>query len=144
MMKYKFLVEKNYKHYPVGLEDINKAQNDLDIVFPQELLDLYENVGYGFIKGSRQNINRVMDPLSVRDFRLKQNDFEFFPDIEVYDDLEDELIFFEANESAMISIGLSSDKKGMIFYDEFKIADSLCEFLEKIVKDDMYYISLID
>ncbi|MBC2005582.1 SMI1/KNR4 family protein, partial [Listeria booriae] len=62
MMKYKFLVEQNYKHYPVGLEDINKAQNDLDIVFPQELLDLYKNVGYGFIKGSRQNINRVMDP----------------------------------------------------------------------------------
>ncbi|EUJ28178.1 SMI1/KNR4 family protein [Listeria cornellensis] len=144
-MKYNFLIENpSNKFYSVDSRDIDTAQGDLDIIFPQELIDMYTNIGYGFIKGSRQNVNRLMDPLSIRDFRLKQNDFEFFPDIEVYDDLEDELIFFEANESAMISIGLSNGKAGIIFYDEFKIADTLNDFLEKVAKNDMYYMGLID
>lgn len=85
-----------------------------------------------------------MDPLSVRDFRLKQNDFEFFPDIELYDNLEDELIFFEANETAIISIKLVDSESSAIYYDEFKIANSLAEFLQKIAVDDMYYMDLVD
>lgn len=52
----------------------------------------------------------------------------FFPDIEVYDDLENELIFFEANETEMISIKISNNERNEIYYDEFKIADSLEEF----------------
>ena len=51
-----------------------------------------------------------MDPESVLDFRLRQNDFEFYPDIEIYDEFEkDKIVFFEANESALISIGFGSD-----------------------------------
>ncbi len=48
--------------------------------FPKELRKFYMELGYGFLKGDSGNINRLMDPLSVRDFRLKQNDFEYFPD----------------------------------------------------------------
>ncbi|MBC1435487.1 SMI1/KNR4 family protein [Listeria rocourtiae] len=132
-MKYNFLTENpNNKFYPVDSEDIDIVQTDLDIIFPQELFDMYTNIGYRFIKGSRHNVNRLMDPLSVRDFRLKQNDFELFPDIDVYDDLEDELIFFEANETAMISIKLVDSESSPIYYDEFKIANSLAEFLQKV------------
>lgn len=81
MMKYIFLTtNQENKFYPVTTESIEKAQEDLGVLFPKELVDCYRNLGYGFIKGSRQNVNRLMDPLSVRDFRLKQNDFEFFPD----------------------------------------------------------------
>ncbi|MBC1504512.1 SMI1/KNR4 family protein [Listeria booriae] len=144
-MKYDFLIANHEnKFYPVEPQTITDAQRDLELIFPQELIDFYSNVGYGFIKGSRQNVNRLMDPLSVRDFRLKQNDFEFFPDIEVYDDLEDELIFFEANETAMISIKLVDSDSSPIYYDEFKIADSLAEFLQKVALNDMYYMDLVD
>lgn len=144
-MEYKNLkTNTENKFYPVTIESIEQAQADLGFKFPQELIDCYTNLGYGFIKGSRQNVNRLMDPLSVRDFRLKQNDFEFFPDIELYDDLEDELIFFEANETAMISIKLVDSESSAIYYDEFKIANSLAEFLQKIAVDDMYYMDLVD
>ncbi len=84
-----------------------------------------------------------MGPSSIRDARLKVNDFEFYPDIEVYEDLEeDKLIFFEANESALLLIEISEEQNNAIYYDDIKIADSLEEFLKKIMEDDKYYIDL--
>lgn len=97
-MKYSYLVSnKNNSFYPVSLEEIEEVEETLDLKIPKELKDFFLNVGYGFIKGSKYNINRIMDPYSIRDFRLKQNDYEFFPDIEVYDELEEEIIFFEGS-----------------------------------------------
>ncbi|HDR7409519.1 TPA: hypothetical protein QCX19_005616, partial [Bacillus toyonensis] len=70
--------------------------------------------------------------------------YEFFPDIEVYDDLEEEIIFFEGNETVLISIKLTKEENSGIYYDEFKIADSLEDFLAKISENDSYYMDLID
>lgn len=130
--------------YNIKMEDIIEVETALELEIPKELKEFFLSVGYGFIKGSEYNINRIMDPYSIRDFKLKQNDYEFFPDIEVYDDLENELVFFEANETAMISIKISNNERNEIYYDEFKIADSLEEFLKKISEDDEYYLELID
>ncbi|MGM0219163.1 antitoxin YxxD [Enterococcus sp. DIV0840] len=130
--------------YNIKMEDIIEVETALELEIPKELKEFFLSVGYGFIKGSEYNINRIMDPYSIRDFKLKQNDYEFFPDIEVYDDLENELVFFEANETAMISIKISNNERNEIYYDEFKIADSLEEFLKKISEDDEYYLKLID
>ncbi len=39
-----------------------------------------------------------MDPYSIRDFRLRVNDSEFYPDIEIYDEYENnKQIFFEGS-----------------------------------------------
>lgn len=144
-MKYDYLVSnKHNSFYPVALEEIEEVEEVLGLKFPKELKDFFLNVGYGFIKGSKYNINRIMDPYSIRDFRLKQNDYEFFPDIEVYDDLEEEIIFFEGNETVLISIKLTTEENNGIYYDEFKIADSLEDFLAKISENDLYYTDLID
>ncbi|MBO0468840.1 SMI1/KNR4 family protein [Enterococcus plantarum] len=130
--------------YNIKMEDIIEVERALELEIPKELKEFFLSVGYGFIKGSEYNINRIMDPYSIRDFKLKQNDYEFFPDIEVYDDLENELVFFEANETAMISIKISNNERNEIYYDEFKIAESLEEFLKQISEDDEYYLKLID
>lgn len=144
-MKYEFLTSNpNNSFYSVSIKEIEEAEKVLDLKMPKELKEFFLNVGYGFIKGSKYNVNRIMGPLSIKDFRLKQNDFEFFPDIEIYDELENEIIFFEANETALISIKLSEEEKNEIYYDEFKIADSLEEFLIKISENDLYYMDLID
>ncbi len=85
-----------------------------------------------FSKESEYNINRIMGPFSIRDARLKVNDFKFYPDIEVYEDLEkDKLIFFEVNESALLLIEISEEQNNAIYYDDIKIADSLEEFFKK-------------
>lgn len=144
-MKYDYLVSNpDNSFYPVAKTEIEEVESVLELEIPKELKEFFLNVGYGFIQGSEYNINRIMDPYSMRDFKLKQNDYEFFPDIEVYDDLENELIFFEANETAMISIEISNNERNKIYYDEFKIADSLEEFLKKVSENDEYYLDLID
>ncbi|MCD7034568.1 SMI1/KNR4 family protein [Metabacillus sp. GX 13764] len=102
-------------------------------------------VGYGFIKGSEFNINRIMDPYSIRDFRLRVNDYEFYPDIEIYEEYEkDKIIFFVGSESALMSLGLNESNKSPVYYYDIQIATSLEEFLRKLAEDDKYYLDLLD
>lgn len=143
-MSYEFLTKKNNTFYPVSSEEIIEVENTLDILLPNSLKDLYSEIGYGFIKGSENNVNRILDPYSIRDFRMKENDFEFYPDIEIYSEFEiDKVIFFESNESALISIGFTEINKNAIFYYDIQIASSLTEFLQKLQDNDMYYLDLI-
>ncbi|MEK4085084.1 SMI1/KNR4 family protein [Psychrobacillus sp. FSL K6-1415] len=130
--------------YPVTENEIKVVEKELDLKFPKELVNFYIEVGYGFIKGSEFNINRIMDPYSVRDFRLRVNDFEFYPDIEIYDEFENnKLIFFEGSESALMSIDLKGKNSSPVYYYDIQIATSLEEFLRKIEENDKYYLELL-
>ncbi len=144
MMRYDFVAnQQDNQFYPVCEADIEEVEGALGLKFPFELRKFLLEVGYGFIQGSEYNINRIMGPSSIRDARLKVNDFEFYPDIELYEDLEEgKLLFFEANESALLLIEISEEQNNAIYYDDIKIADSLEEFLEKVMEDDNYYIDL--
>lgn len=145
-MKYDFLKDDNQnKFYPVKIEELNEVEKVLNLNIPKELKDLLLEVGYGFINGSECNVNRIMDTESLRDFRLRKGDFEFYPDIEIYDEYEEgKLIFFEGSESALISIEVTDDNLSNIFYYDVKIADSLEAFLIKIQEDDNYYLDMLD
>ncbi|MED4014651.1 SMI1/KNR4 family protein [Sutcliffiella cohnii] len=130
--------------YPVTENEIKEVEKELNLILPKELVNFYIEVGYGFIKGSEFNINRIMDPYSVRDFRLRVNDFEFYPDIEIYDEFENnKLIFFEGSESAFMSIGLNEKNSSPVYYYDIQIATSLEEFLRKIEENDKYYLELL-
>lgn len=127
--------------YPVTENEIKEVEKELGLKFPKELVNFYMEVGYGFIKGSEFTINRIMDPYSVRDFRLRVNDFEFYPDIEIYDEFEkNKLIFFEGSESALMSIELNEKNSSPVYYYDVQIATSLEEFLRKIEENDKYYL----
>ncbi|WP_375090102.1 SMI1/KNR4 family protein [Peribacillus sp. RS7] len=129
---------------PVTENEIKEVEKELDLKFPKELVNFYIEVGYGFIKGSEFNINRIMDPYSIRDFQLRVNDFEFYPDIEIYDEFENnKLIFFEGSESALMSIDLNENNRSPVYYYDIQIATSLEEFLRKIVENDKYYLELL-
>ena len=137
-------VNEENSFYKVTENEIKEVEKELDLKFPKELVNFYIEVGYGFIKGSEFNINRIMDPYSVRDFRLRVNDFEFYPDIEIYDDFEsNKLIFFEGSESALISIELNEKSSSPVYYYDIQIATSLEEFLRKIEENDKYYLELL-
>ncbi|AFJ63828.1 MULTISPECIES: SMI1/KNR4 family protein [Bacillus] len=145
-MKYDFI--KTYKEntfYQVSENEILEVENKLGLRLPYDLRQFLLEVGYGFLKKSEYNINRILGPASIRDARLKVNDFEFYPDIEVYEELEeDKLIFFEENESALLLIALGNEQNNSIYYDDIKIADSLEEFLIELMKNDKYYLDLIE
>lgn len=144
-MSYEFIkVNQENDFYPVAENEIKEVEKELDLKFPKELVNFYIEVGYGFIKGSEFNINRIMDPFSVRDFRLRMNDFEFYPDIEIYDEFEsDKLIFFEGSESALMSIDLNEKDSSPVYYYDIQIATSLEEFFKKIEENDKYYLELL-
>ena len=130
--------------YPLTRDKIKESESKLGIMFPKLLREFYLEIGYGFIGSEVGNINRIMDPESVLDFRLRQNDFEFYPDIEIYDEFEkDKIVFFEANESALISIGFGSDNSGKIYYYDEEISKNLTEFLEKLSEDDTFYYNFL-
>ncbi|MBC2257918.1 SMI1/KNR4 family protein [Listeria booriae] len=144
-MSYKFIksIEGN-EFYELDKSEVTLVESELGIEFPVALKDFYNEIGYGFLKNSGSNVNRLMDPESVRDFKLRVNDFEFFPDIEIYDEYEEgKLIFFEASETALMSIGTEKTDSRIYYYD-VPIADSLEEFLIKMVEDDKYYLELLD
>ncbi|MEK4820085.1 MULTISPECIES: SMI1/KNR4 family protein [Priestia] len=143
-MRYDFVKnQKDNQFYPVSKNDIEEVEETLGLKFPFELRKFLLEIGYGFLQRAEYNIHRIMGPSSIRDARLKVNDFEFYPDIEVYEDLEeDKLIFFEVNESALLLIDISEEQHNAVYYDDIKIADSLEEFLRKIMEDDKYYIDL--
>lgn len=130
--------------YPLNVDEIKNSELKLGIDIPQLLKDFYIEVGYGFITSKVENVNRIMDPVSVLDFRLRQNDFEFYPDIEIFDEFEeDKLIFFEANEAVMISIGFGPDNRGKIYYYDVEISKNLKEFFDKLLEDDTFYYNLL-
>jgi len=144
-MSYEFIKENQENNfYPVPENEIKEVEKELDLKFPKELVNFYIEVGYGFIKGSEFNINRIMDPYSVRDFRLRVNDFEYYPDIEIYEEFENnKLIFFEGSESALMSIELNENNRSAVYYYDIQIATSLEEFLRKIEENDRYYLELL-
>ncbi|KGL38767.1 hypothetical protein BMT55_07195 [Listeria newyorkensis] len=142
-MAYEFISnDTENEFYPLDKSEIAQAEDELELNFPQPLKDFYSDIGYGFLKSSNSNVNRLMDPESVRDFRLRRNDFEFFPDIEIYDEYEEnKLIFFEVSESALMSIGTTDNN---IYYYDIPIAASLEEFLLKMMENDRYYFELLE
>ena len=130
----------SHQFHPLTKDEIKNSESKLGIIFPKLLRKFYLEIGHGFIGSEVGNINRIMDPESVLDFRLRQYDFEFYPDIEIYDEFEeDKMIFFEANESVLISIGFGSDNSGKIYYYDEEISKNLGEFLEKLLEDDTFY-----
>lgn len=44
----------------------------------------------------------------------------------------------------MLLIELGNEQNNSIYYDDIKVADSLEEFLKELMKNDKYYMDLIE
>lgn len=128
---------RNYcKLYHLDENQILDAEKRMGIRFPRDLFDFYVEYGYGFVNNTKQAINRLMDPQSCANIRLRKDIYEFDSDLEMYETYEDEaMLFFEINEGVYASIGMND---GKIYFADEVIADSLSEFLEKIVDPDYW------
>lgn len=136
MSNVKEFVQKHCKLYELDEKQISDAEKRMKLSFPKDLHDFYMEYGYGFVINAKRAINRLMDPQSCADIRLREEPYEFDPDLEMYEEFEDEaVIFFEINEGVYASIGIDD---GRIYFGDEVIADSLPEFLEKIVDPDYW------
>lgn len=115
----------------------------MHISFPKELYDFYTEVGYGFLnRESDSAINRLIDPESVADIRLREDEFEYDPDLDMYEDLN-KLVFFEVVEGLYFSISVDENDKNAIYYVDTIIAESLEEFLKRLDQEGDYFYDLI-
>ena len=144
MANFAFINEQENKTYKVNEEEILKAEQRMNIGFPDDLKQLYIEVGYGFIKGQSANaINRILGPGAVADIKLRADIFEFDPDLDELLDDKNKLVFFEVNEGVYISIDLQI-ANNPIFYFDIQIAESLEDFFKKFLKNNEYYIDLLE
>lgn len=127
--------------YSFDQEYVRSSEEKMGILFPKELRNFYMQVGYGFFNSKISNVNRLMDPTSVVDFRQRAGEFVGIDDLEMYEPTEnDKLIFFEVNEYTFVSIAFTGNDMGKVFFMSTKIADSLEEFLERFVADEQFFI----
>lgn len=125
------------------MKKIINAQARMHISFPKELYDFYTEVGYGFFnRESDSAINRLIDPESVADIRLREDEFEYDPDLDMYEDLN-KLVFFEVVEGLYFSISVDENDKNAIYYVDTIIAESLEEFLKRLDQEGDYFYDLI-
>ena len=142
----KYILNEKNKIYQTTTEKIDRAEKEMQIVFPKELREFYNLYGSGFINGElRKTVNRLLSPLQCADIRLRRDYYEYDPELESYKSDEliyNRMIFFEVNEGSYLTISLDEGEKNAIYYGDVKIADSLEEFLIKMYDDGTYYFDL--
>lgn len=131
---------ENDKLYSVDMDAILEAETLLGFSFPNELRQFFITYGYGFISESDTNINRLLDPLSIADLRSRQKEYEYYGDLDLYEEYEkDKLLFFEANEGILLAIELSDTEKQKIYFYDKPIAESLDDFLIKYTNNNCFF-----
>lgn len=121
-------------------DEIQLAEKRMNILIPFELKEFYRNIGCGLMYSNVNANNRLIDPLTCADIRLREDFYEFDPDLELYESFEkDKMIFFEINEGVYALIEISNNKRNKIYFGDEVIANSLEEFLEKIGENPDYW-----
>ncbi|MFU0790519.1 MAG: SMI1-KNR4 domain-containing protein [Virgibacillus proomii] len=131
------------KHIINRLEDdVIEVEKRLGKKFPNELREFYLKLGYGFICNfDKTRRNRLMDPHSIADFILGEDDY-IDSTIRDPDNL---LLFFLKleREHTLLLIWSRNKKAGFVLFTiEEKIATSLEEFLKRMDEETDYYIHL--
>ena len=124
--------------YSVKEEDILNAEERMGFQFPDPLRKFYQEVGYGFIKATPNFHNRIMPPSDVADFVCGSEEYQYV-DKSIYD--ENELVFMQIAYEDFLTIDYKNHKEGQIKYFGDVIADTLVNFLNKILKKPDFYIN---
>ncbi len=134
---------KELKHhfFRLGNDEIVLVEDEIKI--PKELKEFFVTIGYGFFfHQNKSSFDRLLDVISFKKVNLRQDYYEFDPDLELYshNKYQDKLIFFEVNEGVYLLIDKeATDGKNAIYYFDQKIADSLEEFLIKFDREEYYF-----
>lgn len=134
---------QEYKHHFFPLDNDEITLIEKEILVPTELREFYLTVGYGFFfPQDDSSFDRLLDVISYKKINLRQNYYEFDPDLDLYSHskYDDRLIFFEVNEGVYLLIAKEAiEGKNAIYYFDEKIADSLEEFLIRFDQEGHYF-----
>jgi hypothetical protein len=146
---------KENSFYTFDLKRIENCERKLGYTFPEELKEFWMEIGYGFFrssvpeKGINQNdwTNRLATPDDIMEILLEGAESELITETGL--DLLDEgaLPFFEVSDStSFISMKPNSEDPHAIYYlIDYKIADSLEEFVYRLYYESpIYYLNIVD
>lgn len=131
-------------HFMSVTEDaIEEAEEILGFPIPEDLRTFYQKEGSGFLPCRiRGNANVVFHPRTTVDFRRKKRTFEGLMCIDKYKPYNEKyLVFFEVNDFTYFSVPIDPVKHGVYYMDQ-KIADSVQEFVDQMIKDERYFFHL--
>ena len=146
---------RNEKYYFVQVSDdiekhFSEVQYQLEIEIPEELKGFYKNIGYGFLwfgLKQKKGIYRILSPQEILDLYFEPDNDASDDDFITYrgnawENLEEnDLLAFclFGEEDSMLYMGIND---GTIYYlsPARKIADSLCDFLSLLDKEDDYFM----
>lgn len=132
---------RKWKHLFIPLKPfaLLEAEHDLGFRFPAELDEFYSKIGCGFFyNNTDKDFNRFLSPDVVAAINLREDQYEFDPDLDLYND-PNHLIFFEVNEGVYLTIDRSiKGDKSPVYYINSKVSDSIEKFLREYDKDPDY------
>ncbi len=128
--------KKKHFFFPLKEQDVLELQNEIESIIPSELEELYLKIGYGFFHNNyKSDFNRLLSPDIVSLIFNREDQFEYDPDLEIYDD-PNQLIFFEVNEGVYLTIDITNKKSlSPVYYFEDQVSDSIESFLENLDKN---------
>jgi hypothetical protein len=132
---------KSVKHSLIKLEKSDIANIKVHIEIPHELNVFWEQIGYGFFHNkSEYSFDRLLDPNSFKIINLRQEYYEFDPDLEHYETYPERVLFMEIVEGTYLTMEKKNlNGKNSIYYFDDLIADSLEEFLKRFDSDGHYF-----
>lgn len=138
--------KEEYKHlkhhfFPLSNPEIEMVNREIEI--PIELKKFYKTIGYGFLfQKDKDYFDRILDVISFKNINLRQDCYEYDPDLELYNspNYSDKLIFFELSEGSYLLIEKTADnEKNAVYFFNEKIANSLQEFLMRFDYEGHYF-----
>ena len=140
LVKYQGRADGPRRFYPVDPSDIEAAEQQLGSRFPDELRNLYLEVGYGWLASEKSDSarNLFVHPLDVVD--LLSGSSEFAP-VEGF--LAGDLPFFDAGGGRFLVIRPESSLPSAVFRDSGEIepvAETLEGFCRALDRNPVFYL----
>lgn len=135
--------DSNKKHvfYKVKKEDVEAAELNMDIKFPEEIVLFFDEIGYGYFYDKDECFTDVlMKPQDIADFRCGEGNYFYSEEREFLK--SEDLVFFEVDSNCHIYIKLCGENKGNVYLGSKKIAESFKHFIQKISEKSNYFFKI--
>ena len=134
ILKYPHNIYKPHK------ADLNNSYSQF-FSFPYELKIFYEQVGYGFFNINKSIVNRLLDPVSFVLVNTGEYIYYQANEVDIYRNiynLNEKLIFFQSDNHYLAIDRVDKNNKNRIFFKDYKISDSLYQFIDTICSKRNY------
>ena len=150
-------IGENNIFYDLTKAEIDTAEQKLQMQFPNQLRQFYQEIGYGHLTNSKDDkehhyiSNEILPPLIAVDYMqgiIEHPGEEYYMSASTYEDLQPgDLPFFEIGDSSSFMVmKLNSDNPNAVYSDcGVKIEDSFERFIYRLYHEDpAYYGDIID